>query len=106
MDVLFEWGGFDREEAVDGLKLEAYEDLMAAVSRQFDDSHALVEVVYDLEPLLPEREDQKSPLPPAVRAFTAKRYRAAVRFTASLFLTAWEMSEEVELPDWLIRDSR
>ena len=74
--------------------------------RAIDDSHALVEVVYDLEPLLPEREDQKSALPPAVRAFTAKRYRTAVRFTASLFLTAWEMSAEVDLPDWLIRDSR
>ena len=72
VDVLFEREGFDRAKAIDGIELEAYEDLMAAVSRQFDDSHALVEVVYDLEPLLPERADQKSPLPPAVRAFTSQ----------------------------------
>jgi len=106
VDVLFERGGFDRGEAVDGLKLEVYDDLMAAVSRQFDDSHTLVEVVYDLAPILPEREDQKSRLAPAVRVFASQRYRAAARFTASLFLTAWEKSAEVELRDWLIRDSR
>jgi hypothetical protein len=106
VDVLFEWSGFDRAAAIDGLKLEVFDDLMAAVSRQFDASHTLVEDVYEFEPLLPAREDQKSPLPPAVRAFTTKRYREAVYFTASLFLTAWERSADVELPDWLIRDKK
>ncbi|MGB5889522.1 MAG: hypothetical protein WBH75_06055 [Thermoanaerobaculia bacterium] len=106
VDVLFERGGFDRAEAVEGLELDVYDKFMPAVSREFDDSHALVDTVYDLEPLLPEIEDGESRLAPAVRVFTAQRYRAAVRFTARLFLTAWEKSAEVELPDWLIRDSR
>lgn len=106
VDVLFERGGFDRTGSLEGLELEVFADFMPAVGREFAASHALVEKVYELEPLLPARKDQVSPLPPAVRVFTEQRYRAAVRFTASLFLTAWEKSAEVELPDWLIRDSR
>lgn len=106
VDVLFERGGFDRSGALEGLELEVFEDFMSAVKSEFADSHALVETVYELEPLLPAREDQVSPLPPAVRVFTEQRYRAAVRFTASLFLTAWEKSAEVELPGWLIRDKK
>lgn len=106
VDALFERGGFDRRAAISGVKLQPHAGFMEAVRRQFDESHELVKVVYELEPLLPEREDRSSRLLPAVRAFTEQRYREAVRFTGSLFLTAWEKSAEVELPDWLIRDSR
>lgn len=50
----------------------------------------------------PVREGEWMPVPEAV-AFGKERARAAVRFTASLYLTAWRLSERLEFEDWVIR---
>ena len=39
-------------------------------------------------------------LDPAVREFALERCRAAVRLTAGLWLSAWQASAKVKLPEW------
>ena len=59
---------------------------MPGIERQIEESRALIPRVYELEESLGGRDS------PAVRAFALERARAAIRFTAALYLTAWEMS--------------
>ncbi len=40
---------------------------------------------------------------PALVDFTNDQAREAVRWTASLYLTAWKLSESIKLPGWLDR---
>ena len=47
-------------------------------------------------------QDLKNPSP-ALVDFTNERSREAVRWTASLYLTAWKLSEDIKLPGWLDR---
>src|SRR5690606_17595019 len=77
-------------------------ELMALIKREFDQSHALVDRVYELESAIPPM-DNLTLTDPAVRDFTSDRMHASARFTATVFLTAWRGSAEVRLPDWLDR---
>jgi hypothetical protein len=43
------------------------------------------------------------PIPLSVSAFTAERFRVTAAFLASLYLTAWEQSAAIQLPNWLER---
>ncbi|MEE2657098.1 MAG: hypothetical protein VX733_01260 [Candidatus Latescibacterota bacterium] len=74
----------------------AYDDLFAAVMGQLEDSFARVNRVYELTHDL-------DPLTESGQAFATERADRAASFTASLFLTAWRMSEGVRLPGWLRR---
>ncbi len=65
-------------------------------------SHAQVERVYELEPMLPEWSDL-TPLTGEVLDFTIQRQRNAAAFVADLFLSAWRNSAEVQAPNWLDR---
>jgi hypothetical protein len=86
-------------EILQGLQAAVFEDVMQGVVREMDASRRLVDAVYALEPKIPAAAD---PLPndPALEAFVRERVRAVVAFVASLYLTAWEHSEAVYLPDW------
>jgi len=77
----------------------AVSPLLKAVLAQIDDSHAQVDRVYALENKLPPM-DKPGTNDPGVRAFATERIRAATRFTASLYLTAWRDSQFIELPAW------
>jgi len=77
----------------------AFEDIYRAIVREFDASHALVDRVYELEELLLAMDAESEP-PAEIVDFAADRWRASVRFTASLFLYAWDRSVEIELPSW------
>ena len=80
-------------------EVEAVGDLMPAIIEQIKAGHGLVDSVYALAE---DYQDLKNPSP-AVVDFTNERAREAVRWTASLYLTAWKLSENIKLPGWLDR---
>ena len=98
VDALLHKPSIDVNELA-ALKPDRFEDLHAAVLAEFGRSHALVERVYELEQQLPE---MAAPLAPAgeVERFAAERLTAAATFTASLYLSAWENSKSIVLPEW------
>ena len=80
-------------------QIEAVEDLMPAIIEQIKAGHGLVDSVYALAE---DYQDLKNPSS-AVVDFTNERARESVRWTASLHLTAWKLSENIKLPGWLDR---
>ena len=71
-------------------------ELFAAIRAQVVESAGRVDRVYELAGDL-------DPVTDAGRAFAQERAARAASFTASLYLTAWRMSEQVRLPGWLLR---
>ncbi|MCP4200531.1 MAG: hypothetical protein GY769_01190 [bacterium] len=76
-------------------EIHAVGDLRAAIRREFGASHALVDRVYELEGGLGLDEVSTEGM-----AFARERVAASIRFTSSLFVTAWELSAGVSVPDW------
>ena len=74
-------------------------DLMPAIVKQIKDGHSLVDRVYEL---VNEYQQLNKPSQELID-FTNDRSRESVRWTASLYLTAWELSEKLSLPGWLER---
>ena len=73
----------------------AVADPWTAIRDEFATSHALVDRVYELEnDLSPEK------LSAEALVFGRERVAASVRFTAALFVTAWELSDKISLPSW------
>ena len=97
VDALVEKLEFKPEDLARGLEITAADSLMPAILETIDQSHALVDLVYKLEGELGDAWT------PQVREFAWERARAAARFTAVLYLSAWEKSAAVKLPDWLER---
>ena len=98
VDALVEKLEFDPEDLARGLEIGAADSLFPAILATIEQSRALIDLVYGLE------GDLESPQTPEVRDFALERAHAATRFTAVLYLTAWEKSEEIKLPGWLRRD--
>ncbi len=105
VDALIERLGVKPEELAAGQKVEPLEKLFPGVVRQIENSRALVDRVYELEPKLPPTEGPITP-DPAVADFTRERARESTRFLASLYLTAWRASGGITLPSWLRRETR
>lgn len=80
-------------------KVEHVEQLLPSIVKQIQSGHKLVDTVYAMAN---EYEDLENPTTELVK-FTNNRSRESVRWTASLFYTAWKMSENVSLPGWLKR---
>lgn len=80
-------------------QVEAVDDLMPAIIEQIKAGFSLVDNVYALAE---DWKNLKEPTP-ALVDFTNDCAREAVRWTASLYLTAWELSENIKLPGWLDR---
>ena len=76
---------------------------MPAIVREIMLGRTLIDQVYSLDEKLPPREGTWSPTPEVV-VFAQERARAATRFTAALYLTAWQNSARVQLPPWLERE--
>lgn len=70
-------------------------DLFEAIRLEFAASHALVDRVYELDAGLGPDEISVEAM-----AFARERIAASIRFTAEMFLIAWELSGEVDLPNW------
>lgn len=77
--------------------------LLSEIITELHRSRSYVDRVYELEAILPSEQQQAAAIHPQVRAFATQRARQSTRFTASLFLTAWRNSAQVELPVWLQR---
>ena len=89
----------DPTELAKAQTVEAVGDLMPAIIEQVKTEFNLVDSVYALAE---DWKDLKNPTPELVD-FTNDRAREAVRWTASLYLTAWKLSEDIKLPGWLDR---
>ena len=99
VDSAIELLKLDPAELAQAQQVEAVAELMPAIIEQIKAGHGLVDSVYAL---VEDYQDLKNPSP-AVIAFTNERAREAVRWTASLYLTAWKLSEDIKLPGWLDR---
>ena len=89
--------GFAPEDLAAGQDVAAFDSLMKAVTDQIKKSNWRVEEVYALWGHWEDENDAR------VRALTLDLARTSVRFTASLYLTAWQQSAEIRLPRWLER---
>ena len=94
VDALVQKLEFKPGELAQGQEIAAFDTLMPAIVEEIEKGRALIDRVYELE------EDLESAESPEVRGFARERARAATRFTAALYLTAWEKSAVVELPEW------
>jgi hypothetical protein len=103
VDALLERPEVDRAWAQQDLKVTSFPEVFPAVVAEIGRSRALVDEVYKLEPLLPATDDRHKEIavPPELLAFEKDRYRAAVALVASLYLTAWDKSAKVVVPDWV-----
>jgi hypothetical protein len=81
--------------------VRVFDDVLKATWDELQASHALVGKCYELEVEFPNPGAKE--VSPRVQAFCAERMRAGSAFTASLFLTAWNDSEKIELPEWVVR---
>ncbi|HTE19820.1 MAG TPA: hypothetical protein VK689_15760 [Armatimonadota bacterium] len=86
-----------------GQKVEPASELMPVILAEIQASHAQIDRTYALEAGLPP-ESGPWTASPEVTAFATERARAATRFTASLYLTAWRKSAGIQLPPWLQRE--
>ncbi|MCZ6675749.1 MAG: hypothetical protein O7E52_00710 [Candidatus Poribacteria bacterium] len=103
VDALIEYLKLDPGELARDQQVEPLNDLMGDILSQFETVYAMVNRVYELADSLPStRGEDWTPVSDVVD-FVTERARESVRFTAALYLTAWEASEEIRLPGWLDR---
>ena len=100
VDSIIERSGLTPEQLSAAGAPRAAADLMPAIMSEFESSYALVGRVYELESELESGLDKPGS---NARRFALERANAAARFTAELYLMAWQRSEEVRLPGWLGR---
>ena len=103
VDYLIDVLGTGPEALAERQEITALDDLMDGIMAQFERGFTLVDRVYELEAGLPDLGQQDWVPVPEVVKFGEERAREAVRFTATLYLTAWRRSGQVELPRWLDR---
>jgi hypothetical protein len=81
----------------------AFEALLPTVVAEINAGRTHIDRVYALEADLPPESGAWTPSP-AARELGIERGRAATKFLASLYLTAWKKSASIELPPWLERE--
>ena len=97
VDSAVERLGFAPEDLAAEQDIVAFDSTMRAIVAQIKESNWRVGEVYELLGHWKDDSDAR------VRALTLELGRTAVRFTASLYLTAWRQSAEIRLPRWLQR---
>ncbi len=101
MDALPERAGLRVEELVKDLQIPELPDGFAAAVAAIEASAGKVGKVYQLEASLPAAfGDRPEKLDSNVRALALERCRTAVELTAGLWLSAWQASAKVKLPEW------
>lgn len=101
IDGIVEDMNYNVEDAVKGIKVEPVKgELFPFVMEELKGSHSLVGEVYKMEDKFLNKDYDDS----GIIEFVEERSKAAVEFTATLFLTAWEKSKYIKLPDWLMRE--
>ena len=104
VDALPETMKMDPNELAKGLKVVPIDSLMTEVIAQLNRGFLLVDSVYALADRLPKYGQKDWKADEEVIAFANERVRESVRFTASLFVTAWKNSATLKLPGWLDRN--
>ncbi len=89
--------GFAPEELAAEQDVVVFDSLPKAIADQVRKSNWRVEEVYALLGHWQDESDAR------VRTLALELARTSVRFTASLYLTAWQQSAEIRLPRWLER---
>ncbi len=92
----------ERYEFVTRIVNASLDPSRVAVRAEFAASFGLVDRVYELEPSL-EALYEEGVWEHELERFATARFRRAVDFLGSLFLTAWRSSEGVSLSGWLER---
>jgi hypothetical protein len=93
----------DWNDVITDLHPQVMENPGKAILAQIALSNAQVDRVYELNDQLPKRDEEGWTPTPEIRELGLERSRAAVAFTASLWLTAWHRSEAIagRTPPWL-----
>lgn len=99
VDASIEVLKLDPTELAKNQQVKVVGELMPAIVKQMKSEHGFVDRVYEL---VKDYQDLQKPSK-ALQEFTNERSRESVHWTASLFLTAWELSAKVKLPGWLER---
>ena len=99
VDSSIEMLKLDPVELAKNQHIEIIGELFPAIVKQLRDGHSLVDRVYEL---VDQYQSLNKPSDKLL-AFTKERSREGVRWTASLYLTAWNLSENINLPGWLER---
>lgn len=103
VDSLIEFLEMEPADLAEAQEITPLDNLMVDISKSIESGHALVDRVYNLADSFPNPHSKKWTSEPEVIEFARERARESVRFTASLYLTAWRMSKTIELPSWLNR---
>jgi hypothetical protein len=104
VDSLIEKLALKPDELARDQRIEAMDRLLPAIVKQIEASRALIDRTYALESQLPPAQGEWKPSA-EITAFATERARESVRFTASLYLTAWQKSARIQLPPWLERET-
>lgn len=99
VDASIEVLKLDPTELAKEQEIEPVNELLPTIVEQLKGFNSLVDRVYELAA---DYQDLKNPSKELID-FTKDLSRESVRWTASLYLTAWELSEEIKLPGWLER---
>ena len=99
VDSSIEMLKLDPNELAKDQNVKRVGELFPAIVKQLKNGHRLVDKVYEL---VEQYQTLKEPSPELLK-FTKEQSREGVRWTASLYLTAWKMSENIKLPGWLER---
>ncbi len=97
VDSLIERLGLSDSAIAANVSPTSFDDIRVAVLEELHRSSALVDVIYDHE------QEMRTASGDHAKSFATERSEAAAQFTASLLLSAWELSDSVELPGWLRR---
>jgi len=103
VDGLVDYFEMKPDDLAEGLEVTPLSDLMGDIFLEFQSGFKMVGKVYELGERIPKYEDKTWKPVPEVVEFATERTRASVRFTARLYLTAWHLSEKIELGWWLDR---
>jgi hypothetical protein len=103
VDALIEYLTLDPSALAKDQQIEPLDDLMASIVKEFDAGYSLINRVYELGDNLPSFRDKDWVRVPEIVDFAVERARESTRFTAALYLTAWELSGKIKLAGWLDR---
>ena len=103
VDALIERVNPSPEQLEENQTIVAPTELWRAINAEILSSRSHIEQTYALEGDLPPVQGAWKPRS-RVLDFTVERARAGVRWTAQLYLWAWQKSATVHLPEWLKRE--
>ena len=102
IDGLLQNLGLESATIAGGVTATPVDSLMGGIVAQVVASSLKVEEALGLgQYLIPKDSDWKNE--PSVRAFAEAQAKESARFTAALFLTAWQKSEKIRLAGWINR---